>query len=126
MRVQPGRQVQRRVRRVQVARLRGPVGVAGDRDLPELGHQPPGVAAFGAGAGHAVGPDRRRVSPCLGLGAQVEMSLQQRAQHLPAVPVDQVLDLVVRGRAAVRAREQRLERTVALSGLGERPRRRRR
>ena len=113
------RQVQRRVRRVQVRRLRRPIGHPGHSDLPEHSRQLPLVPGLGAGPRDTVRASHLR-APLLAGRPQVQVILVQPPQQLPAPRIQLLLQLGVRQPGRLPARQPLLNLGETCPGLGER------
>lgn len=87
------RQVQRRVRRVKVARAGCTVSDPGDSDCSEHGGQIALVTLFRPGAPHTVGADHDLGAPLLATGPQVQVVLEQAARQLPTALGELILKL---------------------------------
>lgn len=103
------REVQRRVRRVQVLPPPTPVGQAHDRDLTEDGGERPGVPFLDGGAWRPFGVDYL-LEATLGRRPQVQVALEKPAQQLTAVDIDATLELAVGERGRLGAFQESHER----------------
>jgi hypothetical protein len=101
-----GRQVQRRVTRVQVGMPAPAVGQTGDGDLAEDRSQDASVAGFDRAARHPVHV-ADRLQALLAVRTQVEVVLQQLAQQLAALSLQLGFELGMGQPAGVRARRSR-------------------